>query len=118
MVMPATELDRANRIFERIVRTPEPEQQSRDSGRETEQKGQEPKPNREQTEPSKKGTRWARDSPDTRTSSATSRDAGTSRTTNERSSIGLRLQNFQEQIEKKAKSAPARTKGKTQDLTK
>lgn len=129
VVMPVTEIDRANLIFERIlyrdpVRQPErkeekapsrPQQarQGRTAAKETQdpQKAEEGRVDEQegqrQAETPKKGSRSERDLPGTSGNSSTSSRSG-SGTTSERPSVEARLKGYQEQLQKRRKSAPAR----------
>lgn len=134
VVMPVTEIDRANLIFERIlyrdpVRQPDldrkkapsqpqqarqerkaaretPDLQKAEEGRVDEQEGQ------RQAETPKKDFRSERDLSATSGSSSTSSRSGKG-TTSERTSVEVRLKGYQEQLQKRRKSASARQKTKT-----
>lgn len=134
VIMPVTELDRANQIFERILYQ-EPDRRSERQTQEQpekavseQQKGRQErqKPNREQsrqeavrgrqdgpvaqrrTDTPKKGSRSGRDSQGIKTSSSTPRGSGAMRTTHDRPSVEGRLKLYRVQLEKK--SAPAKQK--------
>ncbi len=150
VVMPVTELDRANLIFERILyqgparqapeqgeRAPSEPQRGRqepspDRDREPPQQTPEepqegpsergraedrwdPPPPRSQLPddpwdiPPKNGSRWGPDSPDTRTSSSTSRESGGR---SERPSILARLEGYRARLSGGERSTPAREKAK------
>ena len=98
IILPVTELDRANAVFERILYAspPEPEHSA---------------PLREAAPP-KKDSRSEQDLSDTRTSSSTPPKTADSRRTSDRPSIEERLRGFREQLNQK-RSAPARTKSKS-----
>jgi len=131
VVMPVTELDRANLIFERILYAP---QQAQEAHRQAEQS---PAPDQRQaaqktpqrepvgkeqdsptvepsSAPPKKDTRSEQDLPGTRASSSTSK-GGKARMTNERPSVEMRLKQHQAQLQSKKQSAPARTKNRSMD---
>ncbi len=83
MILPTTELDRANPIFERILQKTPQERMAR-----------------EEPERSKKDGPSSRDSPDINRSYSTSRNVSdeAARTTNERTSVEERLRGFREQL--------------------
>lgn len=131
VVMPVTEIDRANLIFERILyRDPvrQPEQERKKPPSRPQQARQERKAAREAQDPQrtekgrvddqegqhqadtpKKDFRSERDLPATSGSSSTPSRSG-SGTTSERPSVEERLKGYQEQLQKRRKSAPARQK--------
>ena len=102
VVMPVTELDRANMIFERIRYTGQPErsdsaqEQEKDSNRNPEVQAEAPK----------KDTRSERGSHDTRSRSSTQRTSGSARAENERPSIEERLSGFRAQLDEKRTGVP------------
>ena len=100
VILPVTEIDRANLIFERIMYRPD-----------TEKSGE-----KEQEVPSKKDTRSGRDSHVTKISSSISRESGTTRMTPERPSVEGRLKAYRAQI--KQQSIPARQRTKTRQKEK
>ena len=132
VVMPVTEIDRANLIFERILyRDPSrqkeekapsrprqarqertaatreaPEREAGEAGRVDGQEGP------RQAEPSKKDFRSERDLPGTSGSSSTSSRSADGMT-GEKPSVEARLKGYREQLQKQGKSAPARQKMKT-----
>lgn len=93
LILPATEIDRANRLFEKIRFVPKEQEQ-------TEQRGDPIK---------KKGPRSEPGSHDTRDSSST-RDSARKKTS-EKSSVEEKLNGFK--AEQQKKTVPARTKTKT-----
>ena len=113
VVMPVTELDRANLIFERILyrgttkQAPERDSRPGPGGREAPQRDRE----RPEVMPPKKDSRSGQDSPDTRARSST--PSGSERTTNDRPSVSERLQEFREQLNRGKASVPTREKAKT-----
>ena len=128
VIMPVTEIDRANMIFERIRYTGQPEQARQDApskeqearvGQEAPQREQE-RPRQEETPVTppvgerqevtpKKGSRSGHDSPATAPSSTSSK--GESRTmSEERPSVLERLERYKTQLDQQQKSAPAREK--------
>ena len=130
VIMPVTEIDRANMIFERIRYTGQPEQARQDApskeqearvGQEAPQREQQrprqgetpvtpPVGQRQEVEP-KKGSRSGHDSPATAPSSASSK--GESRTmSEERPSVLERLERYKTQLDQQQKSAPTRTKNR------
>ncbi len=134
VILPVTEIDRANLIFERIRYSgqPEPVQQalrqntapSKDKEAHTEQAApQAEKDQRSQVEASvtppvdqrqevvsKKESRSGQDSPATRPSLDSSGDR--SRRMNERPSVLERLKKYQAQLDAQRRSAPAKTKNR------
>ena len=140
VILPVTELDRANMIFERLAYAPqihqeeqpersalqraqeapsEPQQErSRVQGREEQGQPQRPQngPVREEAAPSKKDFRLGRDSPATSTSSATLSDSERMRRMVEgpidRPSVEERLKGFRAQLDQRRQSAPTRNKTK------
>ena len=106
VVMPVTELDRANMIFERIRYGGMPEHSDSARGQE---KGREPEV---QAEAPKKDTRSGRGSRDTRSRSSTQRTSGSARAENERPSIEERLSGFRAQLDEKRTGVPTVDRGK------
>ena len=93
LVLPATELDRANLVFEKMLYR----QEDKSSGKETVEK---PK---EKEEPSKNASRWPPDLTATRADSARSGAMPQSRTTSsERESVILRLETYRQQLSGRA----------------
>ena len=135
VILPVTELDRANMIFERLAYAPqelrsersapqraredpgEPQQErSRVQGREEQNQPQQPQngPSREEVAPPKKDSRSVRDSPDINTSSATLSDSERMRRMVEgpvdRPSVEERLKGFRAQLDQRRQLAPARSR--------
>lgn len=101
VILPETELDRANMLFERITyNAPKPKAAQQESGT----------PEKEETQ-SKKDTRSARDSPATKHRASTPQKAETS-TTSERPSVEGRLKGYRAQLDQRQKSAPVKKKSK------
>ena len=101
VILPETELDRANMLFERITyNTSKPEAAQQETGT----------PEKEETQ-SKKDTRSARDSPATKRRASTPQRAETS-TTSERPSVEGRLKGYRAQLDQRQKSAPVKKKSK------
>ena len=93
LVLPATELDRANLVFEKMLYR----QEDKSSGKETVEK---PK---EKEEPSKNVSRWPPDLTATRADSARSGAMPQSRTTSsERESVILRLEEYRQRLSGRA----------------
>ena len=143
VILPVTELDRANMIFERVgYLAPEPtapqqEQQLPRKGRESPQKRREKKaktvdhPEREapQKAPkgperpqgkshpevplSKKDSPSQRASPGTRSSSSSHKKAVVTRTTSDRPSVDGRLKAYRTELDQRRKSAPVKSRNKT-----
>lgn len=139
VVMPVTELDRANLIFERILyRDPsrQPEQEKEKAPSRPRQARQKQAASRETPDPQtaetgrvdgledhhqadtpKKDFRSERDLPGINDSASISSRSG-SGTTSERHSVEARLKSYHEQLRKQQKSAPARQKTKTRQKEK
>ena len=93
LVLPATELDRSNLVFEKMLYR----QEDKSSGKETVEK---PK---EKEEPSKNASRWPPDLTATRGASARSGAMPQSRTmSSERESVILRLETYRQQLSGRA----------------
>lgn len=101
VVLPVTELDRANLVFERIGLTGQREEQKERPVKEV--------------MPSKKESPLGRDSPEISSRSASSRDARTLTMTNERPSVEGRLNAYREQLTHREKSAPVKKRAKAHD---
>ena len=139
VILPVTELDRANMIFERLAYMPqehqaersasqqaqeapgEPQQErSRAQGREEQSQPQRPQngPVQEEVTRPKKDSRSGRDSPDTSISSATPSDSERMRRMVEgpvdRPSVEERLKGFRAQLDQQRQSAPTRSRAKAQ----
>lgn len=112
VIVPSTELDRVNQLFERILYTPPQERQAPQQ-----EERQAPQPEKERQEP-KKGFRSGRDSHDTKTKSSAPRSGETERTTSDRPSVEGKLKVYREQLQNQKKSAPARAKTKSRPKTK
>ena len=135
VIMPVTEIDRANMIFERIRYTGQPEQARQDApSKEQEARVGQEAPQREQERPRqeeppvtppvtppvgerqevtpKKGSRSGTDLPDTkgRSTSSSGRETAAGTMTNERPSVLERLKGYQAQLDTRQKSAPAKEK--------
>lgn len=101
VILPETELDRANMLFERITyNAPKPKAAQQESGT----------PEKEETQ-SKKDIQSARDSPATKRRASTPQKAETS-TTSERPSVEGRLKGYRAQLDQRQKSAPVKKKSK------
>lgn len=124
VIMPVTEIDRANMIFERIRYTGQPEQARQDArvGQEAPQREQQrprqgetpvtpPVGKRQEVTP-KKESRSGTDLPDTkgRSTSSSGRETATGTMTSERPSVLERLKGYQAQLDTRQKSAPAKEK--------
>ena len=93
LVLPATELDRANLVFEKMLYR----QEDKSSGKEPAEKS------RGKEEPSKNVSRWPHDLTATRADSARSKAMPQSRTTSsERESVILRLEEYRKQLSGRA----------------
>lgn len=139
VIMPVTEIDRANMIFERIHYLGRPEQaqqppreqapskareaRERQAATQVEQdrRPQEDTPvtppvgQRQEVEP-KKGSRSGQDLPATAPSSTSSKD-GSRMTSEERPSVLERLKGYKTQLDQQQKPAPARTKDRQKSKT-
>lgn len=140
VILPVTELDRANMIFERVgYLSPEPaapqrEQKPPREERERPQKQREEKgkavapperkaPQRAQKGPveksrqegasSKKDSPSQRASPGTRSSSSSHKKAVVTRTTSDRPSVEGRLKAYRTELDQRRKSAPVKSRNKT-----
>ena len=134
VILPVTELDRANQIFERMLyqepsqhperqgpqeaekaaatRQKQPRREERQEGTQSRQEGPVAQ---QQAQRPKKGFRSERDSHDTRTSSSTPRESGSTGMRPERPSVLERLKGYRAQLDRK--SAPTRQKTKNQHKT-
>lgn len=101
VVLPVTELDRANLVFERIG-----------LARRREETKEHPV---KEGMPSKKESPLGRDSPEISSRSASSRDVRTSTMTNERPSVEGRLNAYREQLTHREKAAPVKKRAKAHD---
>ena len=115
VILPVTELDRANQIFERMLYQDAPKRPVQEERQEGAQSRQEGPVAQQQAQRPKKDFRSERDSHDTRTSSSTSRESGSTGMTFERPSVLERLKSYRAQLDQK--SAPARQKTKNQHKT-
>ena len=127
VILPVTELDRANQIFERMLyqepsRHPErqgPQEAEKAAPKRQERPVQEERQEgpvaQQQAQRPKKDFRSERDSHDTRTSSSTPRESGSTGMTPERPSVLERLKSYRAQLDRK--SAPARQKTKNHHKT-
>lgn len=130
VILPVTELDRANQIFQRMLyqepsqrkdqraekqaEKPDPDRQERpeqvrEKGQRAERKSRQESPVAQSQEAAaKKDSRSERDLHGTRTSSSMSRESGNSGMTHERPSVLERLKVYRTQLDQR--SAPARQK--------
>ena len=106
VVMPVTELDRANLIFERILYTPQ-QAQKENAAQEMPTAGQ-------PSAPPKNDVRSGQDVPGTRASSSTCKDSEARMMTSDRPSVEARLKRYQAQLQSRKQSAPAKEKHKSQ----
>lgn len=106
VVMPVTELDRANLIFERILYTPQQAQR--------ENAAQETPAAEQPSVPPKKDARSGQDLPGTRANSSTCKDSEARMMTSDRPSVEARLKRYQAQLQSRKQSAPAKEKHKSQ----
>ena len=142
VILPVTELDRANMIFERVgYLTPEPAAPQREQKpprkererpqKQREEKGKEVAPSerkapqkapKEPVRPQEKGRQEAaaskkdspsqRASPGTRSSSSSHKKAAVTRTTSDRPSVEGRLKAYRVELDQRRKSAPVKSRNK------
>lgn len=105
VVLPVTELDRANVIFRRMVYQPERESPVRGQGREA-------------SEPPKKESRWGRGWRDTGERSPGRSGSGGTPEKDDRPSVLDRLKGYREQLDQQRGRAPAREKNRSQTKVK
>lgn len=105
VVMPATEVERANLVFQKMMYQ-QPESPQR------EQPERERQPEKEPGAP-KKDSRSGRASRDTGTNSPTRAESAARMTSDERSSVEGRLKDYRARLEEQRQRAPARQKTKT-----
>ena len=110
VVMPATELDRANMIFERIKYTGQPERSETEPEQAQEKSREQESERRRDWDPEvgapKKDTRSERGSRDTKNRSSTQRTSNDARATNEKPSIEERLKGFRAELDERRASVP------------
>lgn len=126
VILPVTELDRANQIFERLLsqtasregvsspqKAPRERQGSQDERHQErpQQERQDAPEGQRQADTPKKDFRSERDSPDTRPSSSIPSKSADTRTTSDRPSVEDRLKGYREQMRKQP--APARERTRT-----
>ena len=109
VVMPVTEVERANMVFEKM----QYKQPGLDQQREQDAPSKEKQP-----EAPKKDSRSGRGSRDTSTSSPIHAKNVTRTTSEERPSVEIRLKGYRAQLDAQRRSAPARQKAKTQNRAK
>lgn len=109
VVMPATEVERANLVFQKMMYQ-QPESPQR------EQPERERQPEKEPGAP-KKDSRSGRASRDTGTNSPTRAESAARMTSDERSSVEGRLKDYRARLEEQRQRAPARQKTKTRTKT-
>lgn len=117
VILPVTELDRANLIFERMqyqMTARNENQQEQHVPEAAQRRESHPDRNRQQEQEvmPKKESRSERDSHDTKPKSSASREAGTRTMRNEKPSIERRLQVYQLQLEQRKPSVPAKIRNK------
>lgn len=126
VILPVTELDRANQIFERLLsqtasregvsspqKAPRERQGSQDERHQErpQQERQDAPEGQRQADTPKKDFRSERDSPDTRPSSSIPSKSADTRTTSDRPSVEDRLKGYREQMRKQP--APVRERTRT-----
>lgn len=107
IVLPITEIERANMIFERIRYVPNSDTKKKSDPTHTQKKEQ-----REQEVRSKKDSRSEQDSPDISGSSDTPKGADNLEMS-ERPSVLKRLKEFREQLDRQRKAAPTKSRQKS-----
>lgn len=105
VILPVTELDRANVVFRRMVYQPERESPVRGQGREA-------------SEPPKKESRWGRGWRDTGERSPGRSGSGGTPEKDDRPSVLDRLKGYREQLDQQRGRAPAREKNRSQTKVK
>ena len=111
VILPVTELDRANQIFERLLsQVSSQEKDVSDLQKAPQERKDVPV---HQKNPPKKDFRSERDSPDTRPRSSTPSESADMRTTHDRPSVEERLKGYREQMRKQFVPARQRTKNRT-----
>ena len=132
VILPVTELDRANQIFERLLsqtasregvsspqKAPQERQGSQDERHQErpQQERQDAPEGQRQADTPKKDFRSERDSPDTRPSSSTPSKSADTRTTSDRPSVEERLKGYREQMRTQPAPASERTRTKPKQKT-
>ncbi len=102
VILPVTELDRANLVFERMGLSGPKRERTRET--EAHQEG---------GMPSKKDSPLGRDSPDIRPRRSSPKNDRTATMTNERPSVEGRLKEYREQLSRGRAAVPAKEKAKT-----
>lgn len=133
VILPVTELDRANQIFERLLTQTASREQTVSGPQKAprERQGQDERPQersqqerqdapegQRQADTPKKGSRSERDSPDTGPSSSTPSKSADTKTTSDRPSVEERLKGYREQMRKQPAPARERTRTKPKQKTK
>lgn len=111
VILPVTELDRANQIFERLLSQVSSQEKDVSDLQKAPQERQDVPVH--QKNPPKKDFRSERDSPDTRPRSSTPSESADMRTTHDRLSVEERLKGYREQMRKQFVPARQRTKNRT-----
>lgn len=112
VILPVTELDRANQIFERLLsQVSSQEKDVSDLQKAPQERQDVPVP--EHRKIRQKRFRSERDSPDTRPRSSTPSESADMRTTHDRLSVEERLKGYREQMRKQFVPARQRTKNRT-----
>ena len=105
VILPVTELDRANQIFERLLSQVSSQEKDVSDLQKAQQERQDVPVPEHQKNPPKKDFRSERDSPDTRPRSSTPSESVDMRTTHDRPSVEERLKGYREKMRKQ--SVPA-----------
>ena len=113
VILPVTELDRANQIFERLLSQVSSQEKDVSDPQKAPQERQDVPVPEHQKDPPKKDFRSERDSPDTRPRSSTPSESADMRTTHDRPSVEERLKGYREQMRKQFVPARQRTKNRT-----
>ena len=113
VILPVTELDRANQIFERLLSQVSSQEKDVSDLQKAPQERQDVPVPEHRKNPPKKDFRSERDSPDTRPRSSTPSESADMRTTHDRLSVEERLKGYREQMRKQFVPARQRTKNRT-----
>ena len=113
VILPVTELDRANQIFERLLSQVSSQEKDVSDLQKAPQERQDVPVPEHRKNPPKKDFRSERDSPDTRPRSSTPSESADMRTTYDRPSVEEQLKGYREKMRKQSVPARQRTKNRT-----
>lgn len=113
VILPVTELDRANQIFERLLSQVSSQEKDVSDLQKAPQERQDVPVPEHRKNPPKKDFRSERDSPDTRPRSSTPSESADMRTTYDRPSVEEQLKGYREKMRKQSVPARQRTKKRT-----